>query len=236
MSRRFVRPVHQNVIAVLGGLDRVALERTGCFFGGGTRIVLELGEYRESQDIDFLCADGVGYRALRESISESSLGLIARKSTKLAREVRADQYGVRTRIGDGASALKFEIVRESRIPLASAAIEGIPVPCLDRVSCFAEKFLANADRGLDRSTHSRDLIDLAFMLESWPGDAAEGYRMACGAYGKSVPRLVTQAQALFAESRYRSSCVNALAITETTKLARGLKKLGKFIDAASAGS
>ncbi|WP_322543705.1 nucleotidyl transferase AbiEii/AbiGii toxin family protein [Pantoea eucrina] len=27
------------------------------FFGGGTRIALEINEYRESIDVDFLCPD-----------------------------------------------------------------------------------------------------------------------------------------------------------------------------------
>jgi len=31
------------------------LVRCGCLFGGGTALVLQLGEYRESVDIDFLC-------------------------------------------------------------------------------------------------------------------------------------------------------------------------------------
>ena len=31
-----------------------------CFFGGGTRIVMELGQYRRSDDIDFMVSDPAG--------------------------------------------------------------------------------------------------------------------------------------------------------------------------------
>ena len=61
------RPVHRQVLAILSTLDAAFLEQARCFFGGGTRIVLELGEYRESRDIDFLCSDRDGYRRLREA-------------------------------------------------------------------------------------------------------------------------------------------------------------------------
>ncbi|MEX2524403.1 MAG: nucleotidyl transferase AbiEii/AbiGii toxin family protein [Gammaproteobacteria bacterium] len=51
----FKRPVHRQVLAILSRLDSAFLSEARCFFGGGTRIALELGEYRESRDMDFLC-------------------------------------------------------------------------------------------------------------------------------------------------------------------------------------
>jgi hypothetical protein len=61
----FRRESHQSVHAVLGFLraDRLAFCRV--LFGGGTRIVLDLDEYRESEDIDFLCSDPSGYADVR---------------------------------------------------------------------------------------------------------------------------------------------------------------------------
>ncbi len=41
------------------------------------------------------------------------------------------------------------IVLEGRVEESGQTCAGIPVLCLDRVTCFAEKFLANADRGGD---------------------------------------------------------------------------------------
>lgn len=47
----------------------------------------------------------------------------------------------------------------------------------------AQKLLAAADRGMDRSTHFRDLIDLAYMAASWGVPVLEaGMDMANRAY------------------------------------------------------
>ena len=104
--------------------------------------MLELDEYRESLDIDFLCADKKGYRALRSTISHNSLGAICPGNLQLLREVRADMYGIRTFFEVDDQPVKFEIIIEGRIPLAGESIQDIPFESLSHVSCFAEKFLA----------------------------------------------------------------------------------------------
>lgn len=69
----FQRPWHRLVWSVLESLNRGLLASTRCYFGGGTRIALEEGEYRESVDVDFLCSDRDGYRTLRNTIGHDSL-------------------------------------------------------------------------------------------------------------------------------------------------------------------
>ena len=86
----FKRPRHALVTQALETLDREFLSAAKCYFGGGTRIAMALGEYRESADIDFLCADRDGYRALRSTVTAKSLGAIMRGKIPLAREVIAD--------------------------------------------------------------------------------------------------------------------------------------------------
>jgi hypothetical protein len=228
-DRAFARESHRQVAAALSRLDRKFLERAGCHFGGGTRIVLELGEYRESRDIDFLCASREGYRQVRETVTESSLGSLASKRILLAREVRGDQYGVRTWIDCGSHKLKFEILREARIELAGMKVPGVPVSCLDHPHAFAEKFLANADRGLDASTLSRDAVDLAFMFAAWPGaEAIRGLELAREAYGEDVDRKLSSAVGKLREDRaWRSRCIEGLGIRDTKTLAAGLTALSK---------
>lgn len=51
MSRGFKRPAHNLVVEHLARLDASFLAECRCYFGGGTRNILELGEYRESKDI-----------------------------------------------------------------------------------------------------------------------------------------------------------------------------------------
>lgn len=54
---QFERPHHQRIAHVLAAMNWDALRQHGCLFGGGTRIALRYGEYRESVDIDFLVSD-----------------------------------------------------------------------------------------------------------------------------------------------------------------------------------
>lgn len=225
-----MRPTHRQVLAVLSGLEPAFLAEAQCYFGGGTRIVLELGEYRESRDMDFLCANQNGYRLLRETVSEKSLGRISASKLTLARDVRADQYGIRTFVEAGEFKLKFEIIREARIRLEGETTADIPVACLTHRCCFAEKFLANADRGQDASTLSRDIVDLAFMIRGWSKeDANAGLAIAKTAYGKAVERSLTVVTDKIRKDKvYRNRCIEGLAITDTKTLSAGLKALATF--------
>ena len=183
-----VRPRHRIVLRVLDALDAEFLERAQCYFGGGTRIVLALDEYRESADIDFLCASREGYRALRATVTDRSLGGISSAKLKLGREVTADRYGIRTVIEIGGEKLKFEIILEGRIGLTGGAASGLPVPALDETSCCAEKFLANADRWSDESALGRDVIDLAYGRGWGREPLRAGLAAATEAYGKVAAR------------------------------------------------
>lgn len=222
----FNRPRHKIVRKALALLQPEFLERSQCYFGGGTRIVLALGEYRESEDIDFLCSRN-GYRALRSTVTSASLGRIAVPTVKLAREIMADRYGIRTFLDVNGSKVKFEIVNEARIDVSGNLDAGLAVPALDERLCFAEKFLANADRWADESVLSRDVIDLAFMMESWdPDAAARGYALACAAYGDLTADCAKRAaRKLLDDKAYLKRCMESLRVTETGKLASGLKKI-----------
>ena len=237
-ERRFRRERHQVVAAALDAMNGAFLGTARCGFGGGTRIVLELGEYRESEDLDFLCASRPGYRALRSTVTERSLGDILRAPVPLAREVRADRYGIRTFLEIGGRKVKLEIVNEGRIDLALEQVRSIPVPCLDRVSCFAEKFLANADRGSDDATLGRDAIDLAFTIEAWgTGTAAEGAAIAREAYGSMIDRAAKAAGTRLLERKeHLKRCIAALAVTRQKELVAGLRALASGSWLAASGT
>ena len=118
---QFERPHHQRIAHVLSALDGATLRQHGCLFGGGTCIALLYGEYRESVDIDFLVSDAAGYRELRQLLTgPRGLAAITRANAMplvTLRDVRADQYGIRTQVQMDGQAIKFEIVREARIVL-----------------------------------------------------------------------------------------------------------------------
>lgn len=210
-------------------MNAAFLASAECHFAGGTRIVLELGEYRESEDVDFLCASREGYRMLRSTVRDTSLGEVLAEPLALAREVRADRYGIRTFVAIGAARLKLEIVHEGRIAIGGEDVSGIPLRCLDRVSCFAEKYLANADRGADDATLARDIVDLAFMIEAWgEPTGARGAAIAREAYGSVVDTACrTAAQRLLDDAALRRQFAMALRVTDTATLDSGLARLAR---------
>jgi hypothetical protein len=123
----FERAHHRRIHAVLCDMDPDFLRSAGCCFAGGTCLALQLGEYRESVDIDFLCASTAGYRAIRSTVSEASLGELFRVTPRLLREVRADRYGIRTAVDVEGVPIRFEVVLEGRIPICCEAVA--PCPC-----------------------------------------------------------------------------------------------------------
>ena len=222
----FRRPWHRLVARVLASLNRELLASANCYFGGGTRIVMELDEFRESVDIDFLCSDRSGYRLLRNTVTARSLGDVFVGDHELIREVRRDMYGIRTFLRVDGEPVKFEIISEGRLSLAGAATDLFPVDALDHASCIAEKLLAHADRGLDDSTHARDLVDLAFMAARWsPESWDSAIKAADSAYGAVVARELHAGLARFADPTRRRHCVEALGIADKRTFARGLRVL-----------
>ena len=211
----YKRPHHQRVAAVLAGMNAPLLRDAQCYFGGGTAIALQLDEYRESVDMDFLCADQAGYRKLRDSIFDNGLADLFPNGIAVLREVRADRDGIRAILAANGIPIKFEIVREARIELNGTDIPSIPVPCLTKSDLFAEKLLANADRFMDRSTMSRDIIDLLVMEERWGPIPQEAWEKASTAYGDSVRHAFLKAGKLLADNpAYLRECLAKMGVEE----------------------
>jgi hypothetical protein len=212
----FERPHHRRILRLLEMMNDDFLTETGCYFGGGTGAALILDEYRESVDIDFLCASRPGYRRLRGTVTNRSLGELFRAPPALKRDVRADRYGIRTILEVDDTPVKFEVVLEARIPLSCARVPQLPVPVLDRVSHVAEKLLANSDRGADRSVCSRDAIDLIMMFHHWGDPDLQAWEIAESAYG---PVVRTDLEKAFAKLRndpdWLSECLTRLHVTES---------------------
>jgi hypothetical protein len=115
-------------------------------------MALRHGEYRESVDMDFLVSDATGYRELRQLLTgPTGIASITRPegpTLSLLREIRADQYGIRTQVQMDGAAIKFEIVREARFTLQGSG----PHDTLCGVSTLTALDLATAiDRLAQRS-------------------------------------------------------------------------------------
>jgi hypothetical protein len=221
------RAEHRAIAAVLGAIDSAFLDSAECYFGGGTYLSLILGEYRVSRDVDFLCAARPGFRALRETITQASLGSVFRDPPRLAREVRADRDGIRTFLDVDGARIKFEILFEGRIALAGAVDARVGVPALTPTHCIAEKLLATADHGLDESTHSRDLVDLAFAASHIGKPVIEsGLAVAEEAYGSAVRRYLALTLDAWQSDRARAAAsVRALGVEDTAVLRKGMRVL-----------
>lgn len=215
----FEREHHVRIATILQVLDAEMLLKRSCYFGGGTAIVLSHDEYRESLDVDFMISDKEGYKDLRQSVTGGSgLSALVRPGARLnlARDVRADQYGLRTMIQAGSVNIKFEIVFENRIqfdrPGPSDRVCGVAT--LTKVDMAASKLLANSDRWSDDSVYSRDLIDLA-MLNLNSEDFHQALEKASDAYGASIERDLKKAIKNLKSRKGRlSECLEALKMEQ----------------------
>lgn len=215
----FERPRHIRIATILQALDAELLASHGCLFGGGTAIVLSHGEYRESLDIDFLVSNLPGYQALRKLLTQGGIQSISREGMELdlAREIRADQYGIRTMLRMAETEIKFEIVLEGRIQLANPEGRICGVCALTPLDMATSKLLANSDRWADDSVYSRDLIDLAMLEMDRPG-LALAIEKASGAYGESIKSDLAKAIKALGERKGRlEECMDALKIDAVPK-------------------
>ena len=222
----FERELHRRVASVLHALDARRLHAHQCLFGGGTALALRYGEYRESVDIDFLVSHREGYRALRQLLSgRAGVQAICRADVDLApvfsqtREVRADQYGIRTMLRVADIEIKFEIVLEARITLDAPGAGDLlcGVATLTPLDTAASKLLANSDRWRDDAVLSRDLIDLAMMA---PPKALlrQAIAKAQGAYGASIEADLHKAIQNLRERPHRlDHCMQAMRMTTVPK-------------------
>lgn len=93
------------------------------------------------------------------------MGAVLRSPVKHVRDVRAHRDKISSFVEVDDVVIKIEFVLEGRIDISGELDPVLGVPVLGRVDMYAEKLLANTDRGMDRSQSSRDLVDLAMMID-----------------------------------------------------------------------
>ena len=227
----FEREQHRNVAALLTAFDSERLSRCKFLFGGGTRIVLELNEYRVSHDVDFLCSDSEGYSELRFAASMGGYSSLFRSKADVdlgfPREMRIDQYGIRFPVTIAGDVIRVELIREARIELDAATRPAwSPVDCLSLTDCYAEKLLANADRWADKQVLSRDLIDLSALRHHIGPIPATAWRKVEVAYQTAAREDLRKALAAFYhDPLHQQRCFEGLQIKETQGIMEGLSLL-----------
>ena len=220
---------------MLESLDADLLKAHNCLFAGGTAIALGYGEYRESVDINFLVSDLASYRYLRNRVREQGLQALI-KSADADRfqfaDVRADQYGIRTKVFVDQKPIKFEIVLEGRINLANPSKKDsiLGVPTLTRLDMAASKLLANSDRGLDMGMHCRDVIDLA-MLNLSGSEFTEAVTKTRTAYGEAILKDLSKVIDRLGDANgLLERCIKAMDVSVPRALVwQNISKLRSFI-------
>jgi hypothetical protein len=228
----FKRPHHQSIAKLLKLFDCQLLAQAGCYFGGGTAIVLALGEYRESVDIDFLCASNEGYRLLRNTVSHDLGRLLTAPVTHL-RQVRTERDKIFTVLQMDGIPVKVELVREGRVAIEGEVNLALNVPVLSRSDMYTQKLLANADRGLDKSVMSRDIIDLAMMIQGWGDIPAPAWAKAHAAYGNQLAGAFETSLQLVCDTTYLTSCLQKMRMDQAlaTQIPAVLGRASKQISA-----
>ena len=214
----FKRLHHQFIAQVLHALDGPLLRESQCLFGGGTAMALRFGEYRESVDIDFMVSDVQRYRDLRHRLAGPSgiQALLRDTAAPLIqrREIRSDQYGIRTMLQVADQPIKFEIVLEGRITLDTPrVIDALcGVATLTPLDMLTTKLLANSDRWNDDGVFNRDVIDLAMMAPSLPL-LRKAVAKAEHAYGSSIGQDLDKAiERLHTRPDWMDRCMTVMAM------------------------
>lgn len=194
--------------------NRQFLTENNIIFGGGTRIALEINEYRESIDIDFLCPNKKSFKSVREQVSSSSLGELVKEDFRYAREIRFDRDAVRTVIDHEDTIIKLEFVSFDDYDLKWISNKELfPVPFLDHNSCFYTKLLANSDRKLVYPY--KDIIDLLAMRSEWGGIPQESIDNAINHYGRKtvIGSLIQALKHIQENTEVYLSCADDLSIS-----------------------
>jgi len=232
----FARSHHQKIARVLYRLNASLLRELQCYFAGGTAVALRYGEFRESVDMDFLVSDRNSYRKLRQILNTNNglepIFYDGGEPIRTLRDVRMDQYGIRTLLGIDDQQIKFEIILEARMSLddPSSADQICGLATLTALDMAAEKMLANSDRWRDDSVFSRDLIDLA-MIDLPLKLGIQALTKAEQAYGHSVREDLHKAIArVESQPEWLERCREMLAISlPRAVLWKHIRSLKKFL-------
>lgn len=216
--KEFNKSHHKLIRRALEYFDSDFLKKNSIIFGGGTRIALELDEYRESIDIDFLCPNNDSFRAVRSTITDNSLGQLVKKEFTYPRGIRADRDGVRCGIllNDSEKIIKLEFVSFANYDLTTDTSNFFSIPALSQTSCYTTKLLANADRYNDKPY--KDFFDILAMFNAWGSIPPEAWIAAEAQYGKNpiLNGLIKSCEKIKNNSNeYLDIAINELDITES---------------------
>lgn len=196
---RFKIPRHNIIWAVISDmLDKKMLRDHGILFAGGTLCSMRYGEYRESVDLDFLCADKNSFNSFRANFSDVGKFIYARNP-----KITKDRVQLWITTTDDRP-LKVDFFYEERLQPTASDFHG--VEALDHASLMGCKLMAYCDRGMDLSERGKDFIDLIAIDLQAPAETFENaWELAWNAYGtwltNQLPKIIEKSDASVSAER-----------------------------------
>ena len=192
-------------------------------------------EMMKDGDMDFLVSDVACYRNLRQMLTSQGIASMVRDDVEALtqqREIRADQYGIRTVLSVADQPSKFEIVLEGRMALSKPGVADkvCGIATLAPLDMATSKLLANSDRWADDGVFSRDVIDLAMMNPSLKL-LRQAVTKAESAYGHAIRQDLGKTIHRLKERRgWLERCMEALAMNLPKALVwKALRSLRKVL-------
>ena len=195
------REQHKKIQHLLDLLNTSFLKENNILFGGGTRISLEIDEYRVSTDADFICI-GNAYRVIRNELHCTDFGRLFTRVPEFARETRADRYAVRMAPIIDGTPLKLEFIAFDRPQLSQSIDQSLGIASLAHKDCFTLKLMALADR---TTLPLKDYWDILAMRERWGKIPESSFRTAREEYGeKCITNALNRAHQLMNSSEQQN--------------------------------
>ncbi|TMS80556.1 nucleotidyl transferase AbiEii/AbiGii toxin family protein [Pseudoalteromonas sp. S554] len=191
----FKRQHHIKIQKLLNCFNSEYLEKNNILFGGGTRISLELNEFRESIDVDFLCPSLESYKAVRSQVTNVGFGDLLKTKLNLVKEIRINRDAVRAVVLIEDTPIKLELVNINGYNLKPDTNKPFGVPMVNRDGCFLTKALAHSDR--QYSPDNKDMFDILMMSKVWGKPADSVWENCERIYGKAPKQdLIKQLKSL----------------------------------------
>ena len=209
---------HGLILDLIGRMNLELLTKAACFLGGANAIAMDVGAYRTSDGICFLCSSRQGWSRLRTAFFESNFeAFFPNGDVSAESEFFADQSGIHGWVSIDRRMVKIELITESRVDLEGHMNEAFGVLQLGMPSMFCEMLMTNADRGSDLNSMNRDILDILMMERRWGPLPEIVMQRAVDAYGPVVQVALEQSRAMIGSRVRLDECCHAMEVPDAVK-------------------
>lgn len=198
--------------------EKIFLENQ-IYFGGGSAIALKYDEFRFSKDLDFLSSSKNGFYQLKNRIREDGISYLL-KNEELIKVIdcKTNNYKITILLEMEETPLKIEILHTLDFKIEGDFNKELNIPQLSINDMFAQKISACIDRGLDKNTYGRDLLDLCVLLDKNKTINNDVLDNIENIYGKNFYKTLLQVyEMLILDEKYYEECLTKNHCSENIK-------------------